>query len=83
MAGKTSEFRRSQAAWSAARRMIARKERPCYRIAETGDGLTFHVVELAWIGPVRASRAAAVDRARWAIAAWLDVDPGAFDVERE
>ena len=46
MAGTTSDFRRAEAAWSAARRMIARKERPCYRVAETGDGSTVYVVEL-------------------------------------
>jgi hypothetical protein len=63
--------------------MIARRERPCYRVAETGDGSTIHVVELPWIGPVEADRRTALARAREAVAAWLDVDPGAFDVERE
>jgi hypothetical protein len=83
MAGTTSDFRRAEAAWSAARRMIARKERPCYRVAETGDGSTVYVVELPWIAPVAASRATAIGRARNAVAAWLDVDAGAFDMERE
>lgn len=62
--------------------MIARKERPCYRVAETGDGATVHIIELPWITPIDATRQTAVDRARDAIAAWLDVQPGSFDVER-
>jgi hypothetical protein len=83
MAGTTSDFRRAEAAWSAARRMIARKERPCYRVADTGDGSTIHVVELPWIAAMEATRATAIGRARDAVATWLDVDPGAFDIERE
>ncbi len=74
------QFRRAEAAWSAARRMIARKERPCYRVAETGDG-TYHLIELPWIAPVVATRGTALSRAREAVARWLDVDPGAFDIE--
>jgi hypothetical protein len=82
MAQGSNDFRHTQAAWSAARRMIARKDRPCYRVAATGDGSTVHIVELPWIAPIRASRSEAIDRAREAIAAWLDVQPEAFDVER-
>jgi hypothetical protein len=77
-----SEFRRTEAAWSASRRMIARKQRPCYRVAETGDGTTVHIIELPWIEPIDATRQTAIDRARDAIAAWLDVQPDSFDVER-
>ena len=60
--------------------MIARKERPCYRVAETGDG-TYHLIELPWIAPVAASRRTALARARDAVARWLEVDPGSFDIE--
>ncbi len=83
MSNGANEARRAQAAWSAGRRMIARREPPCYRVAETGDGSTVHVIELPWLGPIRASRTSARDRAREAIAAWLDVAPNAFDVELE
>ena len=62
--------------------MIARRERPLYRITDTGDGRTVHVVELPWIQPIEAPRAAALERARDAIAAWLEVDRMAFDIER-
>jgi hypothetical protein len=62
--------------------MIARGERPGYRIAETGDGMTIHVVELPWLGPMRADRSEALRRARETIAAWLGVDPESFDLER-
>ena len=61
---------------------IARKDRPCYRVAETGDGATVHIVELPWIDPIHASRPTGIERAREAIAAWHDVPPDAFDVER-
>lgn len=79
----SNDFRHAEAAWSAARRMIARKDRPCYRVAETGDGATVHIIELPWIAPLEASRRNAVDQARGAIAAWLGVRPDTFDVERE
>lgn len=78
----SNDFRHAEAAWSAARRMIARKDRPCYRVAETGDGATVHIIELPWIAPLEATRRDAVDRARGAIAAWLGVQPDTFDVER-
>jgi hypothetical protein len=82
MAKGPNDFRRAEAAWSAARRMIARKDRPCYRVAGTGDGATVHIVELPWIVPIEASHQTGVERAREAIAAWLDVQPDTFDVER-
>jgi hypothetical protein len=82
MAKGSNDFRRAEVAWSAARRMIARKDRPCYRVAETGDGATVHIVELPWIAPIEASRRTGLERAREAIAAWLDVQPDTFDVER-
>jgi hypothetical protein len=62
--------------------MLARKERPCYRVADTGDGATVHIIELPWIAPIDATRETAIDRARDAIAAWLDVQPDSFDLER-
>jgi hypothetical protein len=61
--------------------MVARQERPCYRVAATGDG-TFHLIELPWLAPVRATPGTAIDRARDAVAGWLGVDGGAFDIER-
>ena len=82
MAKGPNDFRHAEAAWSAARRMIARKDRPCYRVAETGDGATVHIVELPWIVPIEATRRDAIDRAREAIAAWLGVQPDTFDIER-
>jgi len=88
MAARDTEDPRAQArlaeqAWTASRRMIARGERPGYRIADTGDGTTVHIVELPWLGRVAADRTDAASRARDVIARWLGVDPGAFDVERD
>jgi hypothetical protein len=82
MAAGRDDFKRAEAAWSASRRMIARKERPCYRVTETGDGVTVHVIELPWIAPIAATRQRAIPAAREAIASWLDVQPDTFDVER-
>jgi hypothetical protein len=81
MGTPADDVRRADAAWAAARRMIARRERPCYRVAETGDG-TFNLVELPWIAPVPATPGTALARARDAVAGWLGVDPEAFDIER-
>ena len=75
--------RQAEQAWTASRRMIARGDRPGYRIAETGDGETIHIVELPWLGRLTASRTDAVRRAKDAIAGWLGVDQSAFDVERD
>jgi hypothetical protein len=61
--------------------MIARRERPGYRVTETGDGATVHVIELPWLGQIAADRSNAIRRAREAIAAWLEVDADSFDVE--
>ena len=46
--------RLAEQAWTASRRMISRGERPGYRVAETGDGITVHVVELPWLGRMEA-----------------------------
>ncbi|HEV8699473.1 MAG TPA: hypothetical protein VGQ89_17410 [Candidatus Limnocylindrales bacterium] len=62
-------------------RMISRGERPGYRIAETGDGETIHVVELPWLGRIATDRPSAIRTARQAIADWLNVDLEAFDIE--
>jgi hypothetical protein len=62
--------------------MIARRERPGFRVAETGDGGTVYVVELPWLGEIAADPSNAVRKARDAIASWLEVDPDSFDVER-
>ena len=83
MSTGANEARRAQAAWSAGRRMTARREPPCYRVAETGDGSTVHVIELPWLVPIRATRSSARDRAREAIAVWLEVAPDTFDIELE
>jgi hypothetical protein len=83
MDGRTrNDIRMAESAWAASRRMISRRERPLYRIADTGDGRTIHVVELPWLPPIDATRSTAIERGRDAIAAWLDVDRSAFDVER-
>jgi hypothetical protein len=78
-----AQIRQAEQARAASRRMIARGERPGYRVAETGDGSTVHVVELPWLGQIAAGRHAAIRAARQTIAAWLGVDPEAFDLERE
>lgn len=81
--GASAQARLAEQAWTASRRMIARAERPGFRVAETGDGETVHIVELPWLGRLRAGRSEAIGRARDTIAKWLGVDPSAFDVERD
>jgi hypothetical protein len=76
------QLRLAEQTWAASRRMISRGERPGYRIAETGDSETIHVVELPWLGRIATDRRNAISTARQAIADWLDVDLDAFDVER-
>jgi hypothetical protein len=78
-----TQARLAEQAWTACRRMIARGERPGFRIEKTGDGETIHIVELPWLGRLRAERTQAIERARDAIGKWLGADPSAFDVERD
>jgi hypothetical protein len=78
-----AQVRLAEQAWTASRRMIARGERPGYRVAETGDGATVHVVELPWLGQIAADRQSTIRVVRQTIASWLGVDPDAFDLERE
>ena len=64
----------------ASRKMIARGDRPGFRVVEI-DG-RWVVDELPWmvISPF-AARDEARDSARQTIARWLDVDPWTFDLE--
>ena len=75
---------RAEIARTAGRRMIARGERPLYRIevVQATPGVRFRVVELPWlVGPAASTReVSAAGRAR--IAGWLDVSSDAFDVDR-
>jgi hypothetical protein len=66
----------------ASRRMIARGDRPGYRITPAQDG-RWHVDALPWLPVSVASRREALDAARTAIAEWLDVLPDTFDVEAD
>ena len=60
--------------------MIARGERPMYRLRVSPDG-SWTVDGLAWLYVAPVDRRKAPDAARATIAAWLDVAPDAFDVE--
>jgi hypothetical protein len=64
----------------AARRMIARGERPVYRLFVGPDG-RWGVGGLPGISVAAPSRHAATASIRSTIAAALDVDPMAFDVD--
>lgn len=57
--------------------MIARGDRPAYRLTGTADG-RWRVDTLPWVS-VNAHEA--LDEARAAIADWLGVEPDAFDLE--
>jgi hypothetical protein len=60
--------------------MIARGDRPAYRLRTAVDG-RWCVDALPWLKLAATGRRAAMDEARAAIAAWLEVPPDAFDVE--
>jgi hypothetical protein len=79
MARRVSESRQREAAHQASRRMIARGDRPTFRVTADEDG-RWRLDALPW--PIAAtSRREALDEARAAIAEWLQVDPDAFDVD--
>jgi hypothetical protein len=73
-----SEERKRAAALQAGRQMIARGERPMYRLrAEDGR---WAVDALPWVTVTAAGRQEALDAARAAIGRWLEVAPDAFDL---
>ena len=80
MARRMSDARQQDAALAAGRRMIARGDRPGYRITPAKDG-RWHVDALPWLSVALKGRREALDEARAAIAAWLDASPDCFDVE--
>ena len=79
MARSVSEERKRAAALQASRQMIARGERPMYRL-RAQDG-RWAVDALPWVTVSAIGRREALDVARAGIAAWLEVAPDAFDVE--
>jgi hypothetical protein len=75
-----SDDRQQHAAMAAGRRMIARGDRPGYRVSTAQDG-RWQVEALPWLSVTAKRRRDALDGARVAIAEWLDVTPDSFDVE--
>lgn len=75
-----SEARKAAAAIQAARRMIARGERPGYRLLPAQDG-GWTVEGIPGVILSAASRREALDVARATIAGVLEVDPDTFDLE--
>jgi hypothetical protein len=80
MPRRVSETRQRAAAHQAARRMIARGERPGYRVRTAQDGRCA-VDALPWLSVPATSRREVLAAARAAIAGWLEVAPESFDVE--
>ena len=76
-------MQRADAARTAGRRMIARGERPGYRIelVHVTPDVGFRIVELPWLTASVASRRDVSAAARILLAGWLDVSPDAFDLE--
>ena len=60
--------------------MIARGDRPGYRISTAQDG-RWYVDALPWLAVSATSRRDALEAAKAAIAQWLDVSPDSFDIE--
>ena len=80
MARRGMELERQKAAAiQGGQRQIARGDRPTWRIAPA-QGDRWVVVGLEWLTLSARTRGAALDEARLAIAALLEVAPDAFDV---
>jgi hypothetical protein len=79
MGRRASEDKQRQATEQASRRMIARGERPAYRLRMAQDG-RWTLSEAPWLGVARASRREALTEAVRAISEWLDCDPASFDI---
>jgi hypothetical protein len=66
-------------ALQASRRMVARGERPAYRLRMVQDG-RWTVSEAPWLSLDATDRREALAEAIQAISEWLDCDPAAFDI---
>jgi len=77
-----SEAAREHAALQAGRRMVARGERPGYRVSRGQDG-GWAVLGLSWLLIDATDRRSALEATRAAVARWLDVDADVFDVETD
>jgi len=80
MARHVSEEQKRASGLRAARRMVARGERPGYRLRAGQDG-SWTLDGLPGVVVTADTKRAALTAARAAIAAVLEVDPEAFDVE--
>jgi hypothetical protein len=76
-------MRQANDAWAAGKRMIARGERPMYRVdvVAKDEGFQLTVVELPWLTSTVTGRREVLPMARDRIADWLRADADAFDVE--
>ena len=80
MARRAMELERQKAAAiQGGQRQIARGDRPMWRVTAT-PGERWLIVGLDWVALSARTRRAAMDEARIAIAALLEVPPDAFDV---
>ncbi len=75
-----NETRQRGAAEQAARRMIARGERPDYRVRTAQDGRS-KVLRCPWLSMDADDRRGAAGVAKTTVTKWLGVHPGALDVE--
>ena len=66
-------------ALQASKRMIARGERPAYRLRKAQDG-RWTVSECPWLALAAMERREALSEAVRAVAGWLHCDADAFDV---
>jgi hypothetical protein len=80
MGRHVSDAQREQQAKEAALKAIARGDRPLYRIRQAPDR-SWTVEWLDWLSPLTGSRLEALAGAKAAIAAWLEADTTAIEVE--
>lgn len=78
-----AKLRRAEAAWKASNQMVARGERPMYRVRAAGDGpeIRIQVVELPWLEATATRRSEVLRVGRAIVAEWLEVGEADFDVE--
>ncbi len=82
IADARTTLRQADAARTAGRKMIARGERPMYRVEviRTTPDVGLRIIELPWLTGSAASVRDVPGAARSVVAAWLDVHPEAFDL---
>jgi hypothetical protein len=83
LSAEMAQLRLAEQARAASRRMIARGQRPAYRVDAFGEApeIRIRIAELPWLSGTADRSQSVLVEARRIVAGWLEVDGESFDIE--